>query len=54
MLPKANVFARHFVYLQQYYIVICMEYYTAVVLKHNAAHLARNYNQTIKQDRTDV
>jgi hypothetical protein len=53
-LPKADVFARHFVHSQQYRIVICMECRTAVVPKHTAAHLARNHDRTTKQDRTDV
>jgi hypothetical protein len=52
--PKADVFARHFVYSQQHRIVTCTECRTAVVPKHAAAHLVRNYSRTTKQDRTDV
>lgn len=52
--PNADVFARHFVHSQRHRIVTYVEYRTAVVPKHAAAHLARNHDRTTKQDRTDV
>jgi uncharacterized UBP type Zn finger protein len=51
---KADIFARYFCHSQQHYIVVCLECCTAVVPKHVATHLARNYSRTTKHDQTDI
>ena len=52
--PGADVFTRHFYHSQLHHIIICMECRTVVVLKHTAAHLARNHNWTMKEEQMHV
>ena len=52
--PQADVFARYFRHSRRHRIVVCAECCTAVVPKHAAAHLARNHDQTTKEQRANV
>jgi hypothetical protein len=52
--PGADVFTRHFRHSRRHRIIVCVGCRTAVVPKHAAAHLARNHNQTTKEERMHV